>query len=78
MLRKIRIALAVIFWAGITLLLLDISGVLHLWLGWMAKIQLLPAVMALNVAWFCSHSCLAACIAASSAPWGYSRTEWRT
>ena len=50
MLRKIRIALAVIFWAGITLLLLDISGVLHLWLGWMAKIQLLPAVMALNVA----------------------------
>ncbi len=50
MLRKIRIALAVLFWAGITLLLLDITGVLHGWLGWMAKIQLLPAVLALNAA----------------------------
>ena len=50
MLRKIRIALAVLFWLGITLLLLDFTGALHGWLGWMAKIQFLPAVMALNVA----------------------------
>lgn len=50
MLRKIRIALAVVFWLGVTLLLLDITGVLHLWLGWMAKIQFLPAVLALNAA----------------------------
>ena len=50
MLRKIRIALAVIFWLGITLLLLDFTGALHGWLGWMAKIQFLPAVMAVNVA----------------------------
>ena len=50
MLRKIRIALAVIFWLGITLLLLDFTGALHGWLGWMAKVQFLPAVMALNVA----------------------------
>ena len=50
MLRKIRIALAVVFWLGITFLLLDITGVLHGWLGWMAKIQLLPAVLALNAA----------------------------
>ena len=50
MLRKIRIALAMVFWVGITLLLLDITGVLHLWLGWMAKIQFLPAVLALNAA----------------------------
>ena len=50
MLRKIRIALAVVFWLGITLLLLDFTGALHGWLGWMAKIQFLPAVMALNVA----------------------------
>ena len=35
---------------GITLLLLDISGTLHVWLGWMAKIQFLPAVLALNLA----------------------------
>jgi ferredoxin len=34
---------------GITLLFLDFTGTLHTWLGWMAKIQLLPAVMALNV-----------------------------
>lgn len=49
MLKKIRVALAVVFWAGITFLLLDISGALHAWLGWMAKIQFLPAVLALNV-----------------------------
>ena len=50
MLRKIRIALAVVFWLGITLLFLDFTGALHGWLGWMAKIQFLPAVLALNVA----------------------------
>ena len=48
MLKKIRVLLAVLFWTGITLLLLDASGVLHGWLGWMAKIQFLPAVLALN------------------------------
>ena len=49
MLKKLRIALAVIFWLGITLLLLDFTGTLHAYLGWMAKIQFLPAVLALNV-----------------------------
>ena len=49
MLKKIRVALAVVFWVGITLLLLAFTGVLHHYLGWMAKIQFLPAVMALNV-----------------------------
>ena len=49
MLKKLRMALAVVFWVGITLLLLDFTGVLHHYLGWMAKIQFLPAVMALNV-----------------------------
>ena len=33
---------------GITLLFLDFTGTLHAWLSWMAKIQFLPAVMALN------------------------------
>ena len=42
--------ICLIFWLGITLLLLDFTGALHGWLGWMAKIQFLPAVMALNVA----------------------------
>ena len=49
MLRKIRLTLAVIFFTCITLLFLDFTGTLHTWLGWMAKIQFLPAVLALNV-----------------------------
>lgn len=48
MLRKIRITLAVSFFVGITLLLLDFTGTLHHWLGWMAKVQFLPALLALN------------------------------
>ncbi len=50
MLRKIRIILATVFFVGVTLLFLDFTGTLHAWLGWMAKIQLLPAVLALNFA----------------------------
>ncbi len=50
MLRKIRTLLAGVMMIGITLLFVDFTGLLHHWLGWMAKIQLLPAVMALNVA----------------------------
>lgn len=46
MLRTIRRILAVIFILGITLLFLDFSGALHAWLGWMAKIQFIPAVLA--------------------------------
>ena len=49
MLRKIRIVLAVIFFVLITLLFLDFTGTVHTWFGWMAKIQFLPAVLALNV-----------------------------
>lgn len=47
-LRKLRITLAVIFLIGITLLFLDFTGTIHAWLGWMAKIQFLPAILALN------------------------------
>lgn len=46
MLRKIRISLALIFFTFITLLFLDFSGA---WFIWMAKIQFLPAVLAMNV-----------------------------
>lgn len=49
MLRKIRITLALVFFSCITLLFLDFSGTVHHWLGWMAKIQFLPAVLALNL-----------------------------
>lgn len=49
MLRKIRITLAAICFTFITLLFLDFTGTLHAWLGWMAKIQFFPAVLALNL-----------------------------
>ena len=47
MLKKTRIALAAVFFVGITLLL---AGIGHQWWGWMAKLQFLPACLALNVA----------------------------
>ena len=50
MLKKLRVILAALFWIGITLLFLDSTGVLQKWLGWMPKLQFLPAVMAVNVA----------------------------
>ena len=49
MLRKIRIALAAIMMVMITLLFLDVSGTLHHYLAWTARIQFLPALLALNV-----------------------------
>ena len=48
MLRRIRTILAAVFFILITLLFLDFTGTLHCWLSWMAKVQFLPAVMALN------------------------------
>ena len=50
MLRKIRITLAAVCFVAVTLLFLDFTGTIHLWFGWLAKIQFLPAVLALNVA----------------------------
>jgi hypothetical protein len=38
-----------VFFILITLLFLDFTGTLHAWFGWLAKIQFLPAVLALNV-----------------------------
>ena len=49
-LKKIRRILAVVFFLCMTLLFLDVTGVLHHWFGWMAKVQLLPAVLAINAA----------------------------
>jgi len=49
MLKRIRTILAAVVFVLITLLFLDFTGTLHHWLGWLAKIQFLPAVMALNV-----------------------------
>ena len=49
MLRKIRLTLAVIIFTMTTLLFLDFTGVTHCWLGWIAKMQFLPALLAVNV-----------------------------
>ncbi len=49
MLRKIRLVLAAVFFIGISLLFVDFTGVLHHWLGWMAKVQFLPALLAMNL-----------------------------
>ena len=48
-LRKIRIALASVMFLGILWLFLDFTGTAHHWLSWMAKVQLLEAVLAVNV-----------------------------
>ena len=48
-LRTIRRVLAVVFFAAVTLLFLDFTGTLHAWLGWTARVQFLPALLALNV-----------------------------
>lgn len=50
MLKKIRITVATLFFTLTTLLFLDFTGVLHRWFGWMAKVQLLPAILATNAA----------------------------
>ena len=45
MLRKLRTVLALLFFLGITALFLDFSGFLQHYLGWMAKLQFMPAVL---------------------------------
>ncbi len=49
MLRKIRIALATVVFPLVTLLFLDFTGTLHAWFGFLAKIQLLPAILGANL-----------------------------
>lgn len=49
MLKNIRQTVAVISILAVTLLFVDFTGTLHSWLGWMARIQFVPALLALNV-----------------------------
>lgn len=49
MLRKLRIGMAAIFFLLVTILFLDFTGTTHAWFGWIAQIQFLPAVLALNL-----------------------------
>lgn len=48
MLLKSRRIVALLFFLFITLLFLDFTGTLHQAFGWMAKIQFIPAILALN------------------------------
>lgn len=48
MLKKIRTALAGIVFILFMLMFMDFSGLATKWFGWLAKIQFLPAVLALN------------------------------
>lgn len=50
MLKKIRMILATVMFLMVTLLFLDFTGTLHRWIGWTARIQFIPALLALNVA----------------------------
>lgn len=49
MLRTVRISVAILCFTLISLLFLDFTGTLHAWFGWLAKIQFLPALLALNI-----------------------------
>ena len=49
MLSRIRKIIAAFVFILITLLFLDVTGALHHWLGWLAKVQFLPALLAMNV-----------------------------
>ena len=50
MLRKIRIPLALVCFTLITWLFVDFTGTAQQYVGWLAKLQFLPAVLALNLA----------------------------
>lgn len=49
MLRTIRLILATLSFAAITLLFLDFTGVMPTWFGWLATVQFLPAVLAMHL-----------------------------
>ena len=49
MLRRIRQTVAFVVIVLITLLFLDFTGSVHVWFGWLAKVQFLPALLALNL-----------------------------
>lgn len=67
LLLTLRRCLAVLSIVAVTLLFVDFTGLAHRWLGWMARIQFLPAVLSLNVevmwrSWL-PHCSSAACTA---------------
>ena len=57
MLRKIRLTLAVLCFATVTLLFLDFTGTLHAWLAGRPKYSSCPRSWALNVGLWGSSCC---------------------
>ena len=49
MLKKIRRTIAIVGFVFLTILFLDFTGTFHKGLGWMAHIQLIPAILAVNL-----------------------------
>lgn len=49
MLRRIRVVIAIVFFCLITFLFLDFTGTAHECWSWLAKIQFIPSLLALNV-----------------------------
>lgn len=50
MLRRLRITVASVFFLSLLFIFLDFTGISHPWLGWMAKFQFIPALLAVNIA----------------------------
>jgi len=50
MLRRTRIIIACVTFGLLSLLFLDFTGTLHPYFGWLAKKQLVPAILSINVA----------------------------
>ena len=50
LLRTTRIVLATLFFTAVTLLFLGVGWQFNLWFAWVAKVQFLPALMALDFA----------------------------
>jgi len=48
MLKKIRLTSAIVVFLLITLLFLDFTGAIHQCFGWLAKVQVIPAILAVN------------------------------
>lgn len=49
-LHNIRLVLAIVFIIAVTLLFLGIGGQFNLWMAWVAKVQFLPALLAMDFA----------------------------
>ncbi len=47
--RILRIVLATLMFVACLAIFLDFTGLMHAWLGWVAQIQFVPAVLALNI-----------------------------